>query len=211
VNEVFETAMSPPVVVPTVLLAVVLLYWIVAIIGGLGLDFGDFDLDFDVDFETDSIFQEVMSAGALSLRFLNLGTVPINIWISVFALSFWTIAMLWSPAGEVSVWMLVTVVARNAVLGLIPTKLLTQPLVGRFEVVEVEDAEALIGRTGTVTTVEVSPKGGQARFDGETAPLSLNVRTTQTVIAKGEEVRIVAHDTGMNSDMVERVRPKEKL
>lgn len=210
-NEVFETAMSAPVVVPTVLLAVVLLYWIVAIIGGLGLDFGDFDLDFDVEFETDSIFQEVMSAGALSLRFLNLGTVPINIWISVFALSFWTISMLWSPTSEVSTWMLVTVVARNAVLGLIPTKILTQPLVGRFDVVEVEDSEALIGRTGTVITAEVTSKAGQARFEGETAPLSLNVRTSQTVIAKGEQVRIVSHDTEMNSYMVERVSPKAKL
>ncbi|MBP87776.1 MAG: hypothetical protein CMJ64_13815 [Planctomycetaceae bacterium] len=192
-------------IVPTMLLSIVLLYWIVAIVGGLGLDFGDFDLDLDVDFETDSIFHEVMSAGALSLRFLNLGNVPINIWISVFALSFWTFAMLWSPTGEVSVWMLVTVVARNAVLGLIPTKILTQPLVGRFETVEVEDSEALIGRVGTVATAEVTPKGGQARFQGEMAPFDVLRMVRQ------DSLPIVGGDGSIAGKIPDRVVIEEAL
>ena len=99
-SEFVETAFSPTAMPATVLLLVVALYWFVAVVGGLGLDFLDLDLDFDTDFDADTSFDTVMSVGAVSLRFLNIGQLPINIWVSIFAIAFWLLAMMWRSPEE---------------------------------------------------------------------------------------------------------------
>jgi len=209
-SECIATVPSPTVIPATVLLLVVALYWLVAVVGGLGFDFLDLDLDFDADFDADTSFDTVMSAGAVTLRFLNFGQLPINIWVSVFAVAFWMTSMLWRSPEELStVVAIISIIARNAAVSLLPTKLLTQPLRGKFEPVEPEVAESLIDRIGTVTTAEVTRQGGQARFLGETSPLLLNVRTAQTVLTKGEQVRIVDYDPTTHVYTVERISKKE--
>jgi len=209
-NELFETAFSATVTPATVLLLVVALYWFVAVVGGLGLDLLDFDLDFDADFDADTTFDSVMSAGAVTLRFLNIGQLPINIWMSFFAVAFWVISMLWrSPEEPTTALAIIGLIVRNGAVALLPTKLLTQPLRGKFDPVEPEDAESLIDRTGVVTTVEVTRKGGQARFTSEASPLLLSVRTAQTVLAKGEQVRIVEYDPTTHVYTVEKVIQKD--
>ncbi|MBI2477236.1 MAG: hypothetical protein HYV60_00865 [Planctomycetia bacterium] len=209
-NELIETAFSPTVIPATILLLVVALYWLVAVVGGLGLDLLDLDLDFDGDFDADSTFDTIMSAGAVTLRFLNIGQLPINIWLSVFAITFWTISMLWrSPQETAAVLAIVTIVVRNGAVALLPTKLLTQPLRGKFEPIEPDTAEDLIDSVGEVTTAEVTPRGGQARFTSAAAPLLLNVRSAQSVLAKGEQVRIVDYDPTAHIYIVERLSQKE--
>ncbi|MCA9121813.1 MAG: hypothetical protein H6822_07010 [Planctomycetaceae bacterium] len=209
-SELIETAFTPTVMPATVLLLVVSLYWSIAVFGGLGLDLLDFDLDFDADFDADSVFDSIMSAGAVTLRFLNIGQLPINIWISVFAIAFWTISMLWrSPEGATAVLTIVAMVVRNGAVALLPTKVLTQPLRGKFEPIEPKEAADLIDHVGVVTTAEVTPRGGQARFDSAASPLLLNVRSAQTVLAKGEQVRIVDYDSASQIYTVERLSQKE--
>ncbi|MEX0818298.1 MAG: hypothetical protein WD070_01860 [Pirellulaceae bacterium] len=209
-SEFIETAFTPTVMPATILLLVVALYWLVAVFGGLGLDLLDFDLDFDADFNADSSFDNVMSAGAITLRFLNIGELPINLWVSVFAIAFWTISMLWrSPEEATAVTAIITVIVRNGAVALLPTKLLTQPLRGKFEPLEPEEAEDLIDSVGVVTTVEVTPRGGQARFASAASPLLLNVRSAQSVLAKGEQVRIVNYDPALHVYTVERLSQKE--
>ncbi len=209
-SELIETAISPTVVPATVLLLLVALYWAIAVFSGLGLDLLDFDLDFDADFDTDSSLESIMSAGAITLRFLNIGQLPINLWGSVFAIAFWTISMLWrSPEQATAIFGIATIVVRNGAVALLPTKLLTQPLRGKFEPIEPEAAEELIDSIGVVTTAEVSPGGGQARFASAASPLLLNVRSAQTVLAKGEQVRIVNYDPSTHIYTVERLSQKE--
>ena len=209
-SELIETAISPTVVPATVLLLLVALYWAIAVFSGLGLDLLDFDLDFDADFDTDSSLESIMSAGAITLRFLNIGQLPINLWGSVFAIAFWTISMLWrSPEQATAIFGIATIVVRNGAVALLPTKLLTQPLRGKFEPIEPEAAEELIDSIGVVTTAEVSPGGGQARFASAASPLLLNVRSAQTVLAKGEQVRIVNCDPTTHIYTVERLSQKE--
>ena len=209
-SELVQTAFSPTVMAATVLLLVVALYWLVAVVGGLGFDFLDLDLDFDGDFDADTTFDTVMSVGAVTLRFLNIGQLPVNIWVSCFALAFWLISMLWrSPEEPTEVLVIIGVIVRNGAVALLPTKLITQPLRGKFEPIEPEEAESLIDRVGIVTTAEVTRGGGQARFKSEASPLLLNVRTAQTVLAKGEQVRIVDYDPTAHVYTVERVSQKE--
>ncbi len=209
-QELLEAAFRPTVVPATVLLLVVALYWLVTVIGGLGFDFLDLDLDFDADFDADSAFDTVMSAGAVTLRFLNIGKLPINIWVSFFAVAFWVISMLWRSAEEPTTLLgILGPIVRNGGVALLPTKLLTQPLRGKFEPIEPESAEQLLDRVGVVTSAEVNRNGGQARFTAAASPLLLNVRTTQTVLAKGAQVRIVAYDDTKHVYTVEKVSQKD--
>ncbi len=209
-TELIETAFSPTTVPATVLLLTVALYWTVAVVGGLGFDFLDLDLDFDADFDADTTFDTVMSAGAVTLKFLNIGRLPINIWVSFFAVAFWVISMLWrSPEEASTVLGIAGTIVRNGAVALLPTKLATQPLRGKFEPIEPESAENLLDRVGTVTTAEVTRTGGQARFTSDASPLLLNVRTTQAVLAKGEQVRIVDYDAVTHVYTVEKASPKE--
>jgi hypothetical protein len=207
-NALIEQLVTPVTTPATVLLFVVSLYWFVAVVSGLGFDLLDFDLDFDTDFDTDTTFESMLSVGAVTLRFLNIGQLPINIWLSVYAIAFWMISMLWQEEAATSM-AIATVIIRNGAVALLPTKLLTQPLRGKFEPIEPDDVEALIDRVGIVTTAEVTPRGGQARFASEASPLLLNVRTAQTVLAKGEQVRIVDYDPGTTLYTVERLSQKE--
>lgn len=209
-STLIETAFTPTVMPATILLLVVAVYWIVAVIGGLGLDAFDVNVDFDADFDADSTFDTIMSAGAMTLRFLNIGQLPINLWGSVFAIAFWTISMLWrSPEEATSVLAIVSVIVRNGALALLPTKLLTQPLRGKFEPIEPALPEDLIDSVGIVTTAEATPRGGQARFDSAASPLLLNVRSAQTVVAKGEQVRIVDYDPAAHVYIIESLSQKE--
>ena len=209
-NEFVETAFSPTAIPATILLLVVALYWFVAVVGGIGLDFLDLDLDFDTDFDTETSFDSIMSVGAVTLRFLNIGQLPINIWVSVFAIAFWLLAMIWrSPEELTTLLAIVGVIVRNGAIALIPTKLITQPLRGKFDPVEPQQAKNLIDRVGTVTTAEISRGGGQARFTTDASPLLLNVRTAQTVLSKGEQVRIVDYDSATNVYTVEKVSQKD--
>jgi hypothetical protein len=151
-----------------------------------------------------------MSAGAVTLRFLNIGQLPVNIWVSFFAVAFWVISMLWrSPDDVTTPLTIIGLIVRNGAVALLPTKLMTQPLRGKFEPTEPESAESLIDRVGFVTTAEVTRQGGQARFTSEASPLLLNVRTAQTVLAKGEQVRIVDYDPTAHVYTVERISQKE--
>jgi hypothetical protein len=201
-----QQALAPAVLPATVLLALVVTYWLVTLLSGWGFDALDLDLDLDAD-AGDASFSGMLGAGAISLNFLNIGQLPINIWFSVFSLSFWVISMLW-PTEPASVSGLALVVLRNAAIALIPTKLVTQPLRGKFDPREPDQAEDLLGSVGEVTTAEVNPQGGQARFLAGAAPLLLNVKTTQSVIAKGEHVEITAYDSGKHIYTVERANLK---
>ena len=68
---------------------------------------------------------------------LNIGSVPIMLWTSMFALAFWLTAMLLvKPTPVESMTHVIVAVLRNALIAVAATKLLTQPLRGRFDVVE---------------------------------------------------------------------------
>ncbi len=208
-TDFLETCFTGPVLPASILLLLVTFYWLLFVVGAVGLDLFDLDLDFDADFDADSTFDSVMSIGAVSLKFLNIGTLPFNIWLSVFAISFWAISMLWRmPEDQEGIWLIVGIVVRNAAVALVPAKLLTQPLRGKFDPVEPVSAEELIGRLGEATTAEVSQRAGQARFRSNGAPLLLNVRTVQGVLPKGERVRIVDYDPDDNVYLIEKAGKK---
>lgn len=82
--ELLKNAFAGGNIIPTVLLILVVLYWIIVIIGVLDFDLFDFDLDLDAG---DSPFYVL-------LAFLKVGELPFMFVFSILILNFWIIAML---------------------------------------------------------------------------------------------------------------------
>ena len=200
-KEFFDACVTGPVLPASVLLALVSTYWLMVIAGAVGTDV----LDWDFDLEADADLEGILGVGAVSIRFLNLGTVPIMVWMSAFALSFWSVAIwLQSPVEDsASGWDMALVVGRNALISLVPTKLLTQPLRGKFDTEPPNPDKGMVGRPGVVTS-HVTTTGGQVEIDTGAAPLALNARTTEGEIAKGDRIVIVDYDSENRIFEVER-------
>ncbi len=171
----------------SVLLVTVCAYWLFVIVGAMDVDLFDFDLDVDVDGH-----ESFLDWGLVGLKWFNLGTVPLMVWLSAFALPAWLISTildknLTDPTTQETVF----AVLRTAGISLISAKLLTQPLRGKLKHIEPNRVEDMIGQTCVITTSEATPEFGQARYEADGAPLMLNVRTAEGAITKGQIAQIV--------------------
>jgi hypothetical protein len=196
-SEYLEICFSGPVLPASVLLLMVTTYWLFAIIGVLGLDFLDFDLDLNPDSHLDG--GSALSLGLVGVRILNLGRVPLMIWVSIFSLSLWAFSMFLDEPSHRDSWTMIgLILLRNVVVALVITKLLTQPLVRFFAQSEPNRPETLIGRLCVVSTSEVTETFGQAKLETDGAPLLLNVRFKDGQLGKGDVAEIVDYDPHHN-------------
>jgi len=189
------------------LLMLVMAYWTLAILAGLDLDFLDFDLDMDAEPDLTS----GLGIGFLALRFLNIGRVPIMIWVSVFTVTYWLVSVLmdrlaYSPENRETLAYVAQYIVANLAIALGLTKLFTHPLRDKFEAKEPNVVEEVIGRECVITTSEVSESFGQAKYETEAAPLMLNVRTRGKPLAKGDVAVIVDHDAEENVYFVTKAK-----
>ena len=219
--EFFEVCFAGANVIPTALLGISLAYWLFVLSGVVGLDVFDFDLDLDGDVDLDvdvdgdldipsGHMGSIMSVGVVVLKFLNVGSVPIMLWFSMFSLVLWMLTTtLDNPAHHESVLQDFMVLARNGFFALIGAKLLTQPLRGKFDFVEPNLPRDLIGNTCVVTTTEVTETFGQAEYTTEAAPLLLDVRSTDTSLTKGDRVLLVDFNPEQNTYSVEKANRED--
>ncbi len=182
--ETVQTYFSGPMLVPSALLALVLLYWLFVILGAFDMDV--LDIDADLDIGGDSIF----GIGFVALRFLNIGDVPIMVWSSVFGLSFWIITAMVVRlfADGISASPVVAVIG-SGLVAMFLSKLITNPLRGKFNAKEPNTVADLMGQT-CVITAETNKQYGQAEIRTSAAPLLLNVRTLEGTLAKGTQAKI---------------------
>ena len=186
-SEFIEGCFSWPSYPATVLLLLVCGYWVLVMIGAVDMEILDFDLDVDAD-------ASILQFGFIPLKFLNLGSVPTMLWVSVFALVGWVLSrLLDSPAPHPSFqWAGDTqAILRDFGVAAIATKFVTAPLRGRFDPAEPNRARELIGHTCVITTSEVTDSFGEAEYATDGAPLKLNVRTSDGPLTKGDSAVIV--------------------
>jgi Protein of unknown function (DUF1449) len=195
-----DALFAVPTLPGTILLGVCLAYWLLLIAGAVDLDLLDLDIDADVDADPSGT-----SWGMTALKFLNVNDVPLMIWLTMFSAGYVASAVLIGTDVADSFGPIAAAIARNAAIGLIAAKVLTQPLRGKFETVEPNKAETLVGRTCVVTTSEISDRFGQARVECDGAPLLLNVRGPAGAFQKNDLAVIVAYDADRSVFLVEPV------
>lgn len=189
----------------SVLLLVIVIYWLSVIFGALDLDLFDFDLD--MDGEPDSF----LSAGFVGLRFMNVGNVPIMVWASLFGISLWAVSMLlWFYRDlrvyEPGTWNDLLYLVRNTAIAAVLTKLATQPMIPWFEHREAFTIDDLIGNQVVISSGEATPDFGQARFETGGAPMLLDVRTVDGHFAKGDRAEIVDYDPDTRTYLISKVK-----
>ena len=187
-----EPALQPAGLV----IAILAVYWSLVMFGAVDLEFLDWNFEISLDGDSGAL-----DFGLVPLRYLNLATLPVMLWRSVFGFSAWRLSLLihyvWAPEQPDGV-----VIAEACGLATLATKLATNPFRSVFEIVEPHRPETLIGQTCTISTLTATDVSGEAHFSSEGAPLILSVRTSDGDLTKGQTAKIIEYNRSDNTYIV---------
>lgn len=192
----------------TILLGVVVIYWLIVIIGAIGVDSLDFDVDADTDLDAN-----VGSGGGIGmavLRFLNFGQIPALIIISVLILFLWILSILGNYLFNGGGFILVALglFFVNLLVSAVITKITTAPLKRLFVALNAEGDthEPIVGRVCTIRSLEVTPTSGQAEVERDGATFLINVRIAedQEPLSRGDEALVISEDAETGSFSVRK-------
>lgn len=191
-----------PTAIFSVAMGIAVLYWLLVIIGAADLDlFHIGDHDFAAHHETDHD-PHVGANPNVILEFLRVGQVPITIIASVFCFLAWSACLLASTYVRPHVpgwtWWAFGLLALGGalVLAYVGTGILLAPLGKVFSLDNQPKADDLIGRMVEVTSSEVTPRFGTARYDrpsGEDVLLNVCCEAHHR-FAKGEQAVVLEYD-----------------
>ncbi len=198
-KELWQEAIQPYNLPLTILLGLMVLFWLFNLLGGIGADVLDGDLDVDVDADVDAHFGvgDVMSTLLLTI---NAGTFPLTIVLSILILMMWMAAILLNYYFNLDHKMThaLGLAFVALLLGIVATKAVTQPLVPFMRRLKAaEDAPPVVGEIGVVRSIQLDAEYGQVeviRPDG--APAILNARLDDDCgpLARGSRVIIFGMD-----------------
>ena len=200
--ELMTLALLPINLVFTLLLLMVILYWIIVILGVLDVDLFQIDMsDIDGKLDMDMDAQGVGPSLSWSvLHFFHVGEVPIMVLVSLLILSLWAGSVLgnyyYNPESDSGRALGILIV--NVGIGLLVVKTLGAPL-RPFYAMFTRDYNApkrVMGSLCQITTTQVTSSDmGQAEVKTKGAPILLNVLSKQDHrFAKGDEAVIVGKD-----------------
>lgn len=226
-HEVLQVALSFPAVIFTALLGVLGAYWGLVIVGALGIDLFDFDVDVDgvADGMADGAAEGAMegltdgaaegageSAGGV-FAILNLGwmaSVPITVSSSFLVLWAWTIAMLAGVtvgpllSGLAATLFAIALFFVALVGGAQVAKWTVRPLSPVFATDAGESRSTMAGRTCTVTTGRVDAGFGQATVNDGGAGVLVQVRCAHgNTLKRGDEALILSYDAAADTYEIE--------
>ncbi len=206
--EFWSTLFLPTVLPTTLLLGVVLLYWLLVAVGALGTDL----LELDLGLDTDGIDAVPVGVWPAVLNFLHLVEVPVTVVGSVFALLWWTTTMLshqWFRP-ELGPVKGVLLLAGCAVASLIATSFAIRPLVPLFRSLNREDVERLKpGDIAQVSTSEVTDSSGEVTIQRNGPPVVLSARCRGARLPRGEWVRLVEYQPETSTWLVQLAKKPE--
>ncbi len=198
--ELMTIAFSPLNIVFTVLLIVIVLYWITVIIGVLDVDLFDIDFDADMDFDADADVDADLDGtpeGSRALmEFFYIGEIPIMVLVSLMILSMWALSVLgnyyFNPNDRVIHALGLGVL--NVVISLCIVKVIGAPL-RPFYALFNKDYNAprkLMGRVCCVSTTQVThDRMGQAEVTTKGAPIIVNVKSKQDHSFKKDDQAVI--------------------
>jgi len=181
----------------TLLLGLVVFYWLLVLVGVADSETEPMDVDGDGIADVSG-----SSSGFWPTcgRFLHLGQVPLSVVGSFLALSLWMFSVLGNyffngEPGHRSLWMALLLLLPNLALSLIVTRIVTSPFRRFFNMMEesATEVEAVLDREGEVTSRQVDERYGQVSVHTGAAPLLVNARVEAGAlpIPKGAAVRVI--------------------
>ncbi|QQO08093.1 OB-fold-containig protein [Breznakiella homolactica] len=212
-----SSLISFPTVVYTVLLAVVIIYWLLAAVGLVDTDSSDIDTDIgdagadaggdvsaegEIDIDADAGAQSHGGGLGGLLAALGLKDIPITIVLSVVILSSWTICCL------SNMWLLeplrpsllywiagAAILAASGFVSFLVSSVILRPLRGLFRSHAAASKKTLVGSLCTVTTGSVDEQFGRADIETRGTSINVNVRAeTPNTLARGSRAIIIEYD-----------------
>ncbi|MGL4773591.1 MAG: hypothetical protein ACRC2K_08520 [Clostridium sp.] len=202
-TEIINNALTGVNLIPTVLLAIVIIYWITVIIGVIDFDLFDFDIDLDGGGELGP-FQS-------ALAYFNLKEIPFMLFFSIVIVNFWIIAMLMCKlpfinGGLVALLLFIP----EIIISLFITKIITNPLKGIFKKLsEVEyQGEVVIGQVVTLLCEVTEGRIGQGEIKREGASILINLKPEYEgdIFEKAEEAYVTRRDEEKNLYYIIKIR-----
>lgn len=198
--ELIEASLRFPVVVFTIGLGIVLVYWLFVLLGALDIDLlgggehGGHDAG-GHDVDGDGVFAK-----------LGLGVVPITITVSLIMLVGWTGSLLlMHHLGHIA-WVKYAVLPGMLVGGMLVTSLLVRPIAPVFKVREGKSNREYVGHTCTVTTATVDENFGHANVEDGGVTMDIAVRCDGTAkLARNDKALIIEFDEERQAYLVEPV------
>ena len=202
-TELFQAILSAENIIYTLLLALVLLYWLSVIAGGLDMNAFDVDIDVDADLDLDmdaevDVDGEAGASGwiAGALHFFNFGKLPIMVILSFVILFDWMINILMNHYfGGGSLAFALMLMIPNLFISLLLTKVITTPLIPIFQQLNTPEEEVnFVGMICKLTVTANKTKKGQAEVIHENRSLLIYVKVDMDdvdQINKGEQAVIL--------------------
>jgi len=223
-TEFFYNLMHPlPNAVMSVVIGILLLYWLFAFFSGAGmedLDVGfDFDADVDIDIDIDAdIDVDVDADGGIThlgddlsaegaspgiffqfLHFFNLGRIPFMFLFTVFNFFVWAGSLITTKLFDVSVWGVwsILILLPLGIVALFLTKIATNPLVKFFKEIGYKGEKEIdfFGRGGIMLSTIHEQKRGTAEFIIDKNPIKLTVISYDGKELKYGEQVIIADES----------------
>lgn len=211
--EFFSAAFQPMNLVLTILMILVVIYWITVILGVLDFDFLDFDLDagdadldmsidVDVDIDIDADIDADVDGGGPGgkgllgfISWFNVGKIPFMIVMTVVVFSMWMGSILTNHyVGNTSLLISLLLYIPLFFLSLIVTKVVTTPLVPLFDKLNFNGEKQidLEGKTGILMLGVNGKSIGQAKlFVQDKNFLIYVVSFNGTPIKQGKKIVVV--------------------
>ena len=192
-----DAATAFPTAVLTVLLGVVLVYWVLALIGLVDFESGGISLDVDLDGGLDNVG---VVAGYLVA--IGLNGVPFSVVVSLIVLVSWTLccmAAMWLlpliPTATLGVIAGAAALLVSVALSLPLTAAALRPLRGLFVTHSARSNAGLIGERCKVLSQSVDEEFGRAEVSTRGAGLNLKVwAKTPNRLSRGSIARILEYD-----------------
>ncbi len=202
----YQNIASFPTVVFTFLLAIVVLYWIVAVLGLVDIDVLDFDLPDSAGANPDSGMSNANVLAGLMLK-LGLHGVPVTIIVSLIALTGWLLSYFivhftfgFIPDGVLEFIAGIPVLFVSLYVSAMLTALLIKPMRPLFKKASQETIKNILGQTAIVRTSRVDQSFGEARLEDGGAGLILKVRSGEGATFKaGDRVVLLEYLVEQNA------------
>ena len=201
-NEFMAIASQFPTAIFSVALIVVGLFWLLAIVGLVDIDF--FDLEIEIDAETDA--SGLGPLAGLLLKF-GLHGVPVTVVISVLVLLSWLFCYFGSayllallPGALLKYLGGAVLIAACLVVAFPITAMSLRPMKDVFRGETAMLNREIVGKQCEVRSLEVTDSFGQGLVDDGGAGLLIDIRcSTANELTKGDLVAVTAYDQTTNT------------
>jgi hypothetical protein len=207
-NPFYQNIASFPTAIFTFLLALVTLYWVVAVLGIVEIDVLDFDIP-DAEGTLAGANSELSTPDVLAGLMLKIGLygVPVTIIISFVSLFGWLccyylvhffLGLL--PDGFFRLLAGVPIFFVSLFVSVVITAVVIKPLRPLFRKAQQHTEKLVLGQIATVRTSKVNSGFGEATLEDGGAGLILKVRATgEEVFKKGDRVALLEYQKNDNT------------